>query len=96
MYVNAASSTAQIYDTPKPNASGDLGSDTTQTFLTLLMTQLKTQDPLSPMDPKEMVSQLVQFNTLGQIMQIRELIQQQQTVTSDTNGNIAQPSAGGR
>lgn len=58
-----------------------LGADTTQTFLTLLMTQLKTQDPLSPMDPKEMVTQLVQFNTLGQIMQIRELLETQQTAT---------------
>lgn len=70
------------------------GSDTTQTFLTLLMTQLKTQDPLSPMDPKEMVSQLVQFNTLGQIMSIRELMEAQQSTNTDAQ-TPAQNDAGG-
>lgn len=54
------------------------GSDVSQTFLTLLITQLKAQDPTSPMDPKDMVGQLVQFNTLGQIMKIRELMEQLQ------------------
>jgi flagellar basal-body rod modification protein FlgD len=52
------------------------GGDVSDTFLTLLITQLKAQDPTSPMDPKDMVGQLVQFNTLGQIMKIRELMEQ--------------------
>jgi flagellar basal-body rod modification protein FlgD len=55
--------------------TGKPGEDVTQTFLTLLMTQLKAQDPMSPMDPNQMVGQLVQFNTLGEIMKIRELLE---------------------
>jgi flagellar basal-body rod modification protein FlgD len=53
-----------------------LGDDTGEMFLTLLVTQLKTQDPLSPMDPTAFVGQLVQFNTLSQIMQIRQDLDQ--------------------
>jgi flagellar basal-body rod modification protein FlgD len=44
-------------------------------FLTLLTTQLKAQDPLSPMDPTAMVGQLVQFNTLNEIVKIRSLLE---------------------
>ena len=36
------------------------------TFLSLLTTQLRSQDPLNPMDPTEFVSQLTQFSQLEQ------------------------------
>lgn len=38
-----------------------------QQFLTLLVTQLQNQDPLSPMQDLEMVSQLTQFASLEQM-----------------------------
>lgn len=44
-------------------------------FLQLLMTQLKNQSPLDPVDPTQFVGQLVQFNTLDQLIQIRQLLQ---------------------
>lgn len=44
-------------------------------FMQLLMTQLQSQDPMSPMDTNTFVSQLVQFNTLDEVTQIRDLIQ---------------------
>jgi flagellar basal-body rod modification protein FlgD len=47
------------------------GSDA---FMTLLMAQLKSQDPMSPMDTNQFVTQLVQFNTLNEITKIRELV----------------------
>ncbi|HEY5038402.1 MAG TPA: flagellar hook capping FlgD N-terminal domain-containing protein, partial [bacterium] len=34
------------------------------TFLTLLITQLKNQDPLNPQDSSQFVSQLAQFTSL--------------------------------
>jgi flagellar basal-body rod modification protein FlgD len=40
-------------------------------FITLLTAQLQAQDPLSPMDPDQMVNELTSINTLQQIVQIR-------------------------
>ena len=37
-----------------------------QTFLTLLTTQLKNQDPTSPMDSNQFTQQLVQFSSVEQ------------------------------
>jgi len=48
-------------DTTRTTGSSELGKDE---FLKLLVTQLKYQDPLSPMDNTEYVSQLAQFSTL--------------------------------
>jgi len=45
-----------------------LGPDS---FMTLLTAQLQAQDPLSPMDPDQMVNELTSINTLQQIIQIR-------------------------
>src|SRR5437868_4590433 len=41
-------------------------SDTKDKFLTLLTTQLKNQDPLSPMDSTQFTQQLVQFSAVEQ------------------------------
>lgn len=41
-------------------------ADNFETFLTLLTTQLKNQDPLEPLDSNEFTSQLVQFTSVEQ------------------------------
>lgn len=41
-------------------------------FLTILVAQLKYQDPNNPMDDKEMTSQLVQYSSLEQLTKINE------------------------
>ena len=51
-------------------------------FLMLLVTQLKTQNPLEPLKPDEFVAQLAQFNSLEQLMHIRELLEV--SVTAET------------
>jgi flagellar basal-body rod modification protein FlgD len=43
-----------------------------ETFLRLLVAQLKNQDPLQPMDGLQFVSQLAQFSELEQLMSIRQ------------------------
>jgi len=48
-------------DTAAQQLSGNF-----DTFLTLLTTQLKNQDPLSPMDSNEFTQQLVQFSAVEQ------------------------------
>lgn len=65
----AAGATTPSTDTNALNSTGDM-------FMQLLSTQLKNQSPLDPVDPNQFVGQLVQFNTLDQIIGIRQLLQQ--------------------
>lgn len=50
----------------KPN---EMGRDQ---FLTLLLAQLRHQDPLKPMEDREFIAQLAQFNILEQMQQMNE------------------------
>lgn len=58
-------------------------------FMTLLVAQLKNQDPLQPQDGAEFVAQLTQFNSLDQLVGIRQTLEQlvtaQQTQNAETN-----------
>ena len=53
------------------------------TFLQLLTTQLKNQDPLSPMDANQFTQQLVQMNGVQQQLQTNALLQ---TLVNATSG----------
>jgi len=44
-------------------------------FLNLLIAQIQSQDPLNPLDPNQFVTQLVQFNSLDQLIAIHQLLQ---------------------
>lgn len=54
-------------------------------FLTLLVTQLKNQDPLNPDDPTEFTAQLAQFSSLEQLFNLNESMDN--LVTSNANAD---------
>ena len=62
------------------NLTSDSSAKTTEKksekdmFMTLLVAQLKNQDPLAPQDGTEFVAQLTQMNSLDQLVGIRESI----------------------
>jgi flagellar basal-body rod modification protein FlgD len=60
----AAVAATPLVDTKK---SDILGKDA---FLSLLMTQMKNQDPSKPVDNTAMIAQLAQFSSLEQLQQV--------------------------
>lgn len=63
--------TASTTSSTASSAAGDLQNQ----FLTLLVTQLQHQDPLSPMDSTNFTAQLAQFSSLEQLTQINDGIE---------------------
>ena len=54
------------------NPAAELGPDD---FLRLLVTQLENQDPLDPMDSEQFTSQLTQFNSLDQLIEMNRKLE---------------------
>lgn len=80
--------TSRAAQTPPAGATGDttgsssassskgaFGGGVDGMFMQLLVTQLKNQDPLAPMDPATFVNQLVGVTNLDQVSQINQLLQ---------------------
>lgn len=59
--------------------------------MSLLVAQLKNQDPLAPQEGTEFVAQLAQFNSLDQLIGIRQSIERLTAMTQEiyTFGNSA-------
>ncbi len=70
--IDAVGATASAKKTLSTNAADTAQTPQvgTDTFLKLLVEQLKNQDPLNPQDGAAFVAQLAQFNSLEQLMSI--------------------------
>lgn len=53
-------------------AQGEASTISANDFLTLLVTEMKNQDPTAQTDPNEYINQLVQVNSLEQLIQINQ------------------------
>ena len=85
MSAGAAQSGTSNSNVQKKNGTDSLANE--QTFLQLLVAQLKNQDPLSPADGLQFVQQLAQFSSLEQQLQMRQDLD---TIT----GVISNPQTG--
>ncbi len=65
----SATSATQTGSSPSP-AQDPLANEST--FLTLLVSQLKNQDPLSPVDSNQFVAQLTSYSQLEQLIGIHK------------------------
>ena len=63
------------------------GNDLQNTFMQLLVAQLKNQDPLNPMDNSQMTSQLAQINTVNGIQQLNTTMSSMLTQNATTQAS---------
>jgi flagellar basal-body rod modification protein FlgD len=73
---SSASSTSNTNDATPLGPGGKLGKNE---FLKLLVTQLRYQDPMNPLQGEEMAAQLAQFSSLEQLVNIGDALKTQQT-----------------
>lgn len=86
----AATQTAQTTGSSSQIAKQKL-SETYDSFLTLLTTQLQYQDPLQPMDSAQFTSQLVQYSQVEQQIAQNEKLEQ---MLANENASLARASLG--
>src|SRR5476649_78933 len=73
---NSTDAAASLAALAAPAAAGKSATNDMQnTFLTLLVTQLKNQDPLNPMDNSQITSQMAQISTVGGIDKLNTTLQ---------------------
>ena len=75
------------------SSSSNPGVDLTNTFLQLLTVQLQNQSPLNPLDPNQFVTQLAQFDSLGELTQIQQLMQTLVNAVTPTSNPTSGASA---
>ncbi len=66
-------------------ANDDLGMSQ---FMSLLVTQIQNQDPFSPMDNQQFISQLTQFTSLEQLQKINDALGDNMTVSQSLNNTL--------
>jgi flagellar basal-body rod modification protein FlgD len=86
----ATPASAAATSTSSASSSSSAGSDSAtisaNDFLTLLVTEMKNQDPTADTDPNEYINQLVNVNSLEQLISIN------QTLTNDLGSTTANAS----
>ena len=90
MHAGAMANPADGNDNPKAQGTSITSND----FLTLLVTEMKNQDPTAQTDPNQYINQLVQVNSLQQLIEMNEKLSSALgTPTSGTGHAVTKMSA---
>ena len=79
MEINPISAINSSTNSATSNSGSTNATSERNLFMTLLVAQLKNQDPLAPQDGTAFVAQLAQFNSLDQLVGIRQSIDELNT-----------------
>jgi flagellar basal-body rod modification protein FlgD len=108
LQVNAATQTqnteaAATAASPKTDQASTTGSASSgagidqlaqkETFLKLLVAQIKNQNPLNPADGVQFLSQLAQFSELEQLMQVRSELEAIRKAVEEKQTSAANPQS---
>jgi flagellar basal-body rod modification protein FlgD len=87
-----ASSTTGTSSTGSSDGSSDSSATiSANDFLTLLVTEMQNQDPTADTDPNEYINQLVNVNSLEQLIDINQTLTTDTGSTPSSSGNGAEP-----
>jgi flagellar basal-body rod modification protein FlgD len=86
-----ASTTTPTTSTTSTSSTASSSNITANDFLTLLVSELKNQDPTQPTDPNQYITQLAQVNSLQQLISINQGIGTLDTAIAPTTTS---PSTG--
>ena len=75
------------------SSGADAGTITSNDFLTLLVTEMKNQDPTANTDPNQYINQLVQVNSLQQLISINQVLTADSSVPTSGQA-VAGPISG--
>ncbi len=95
-----AAATAASPKTDQASATGSASSGASidqlaqkETFLKLLVAQIKNQNPLNPADGVQFLSQLAQFSELEQLMQVRSELEAIRKAVEEKQTSAANPQS---
>jgi flagellar basal-body rod modification protein FlgD len=89
---NSTATTGTASSSSSSSSSNALSSSDLQTtFLNLLVTELQNQDPTAPVDPTEMVGQMVSLNQLDQLISINQTLS---SMSGAATGSTAAATSG--
>jgi flagellar basal-body rod modification protein FlgD len=83
--------TTPTTSTTSASSAANSSNITSNDFLTLLVSELKNQDPTQPTDPNQYITQLAQVNSLQQLISINQGIG---TLDTALSGTPTSPSTG--
>lgn len=88
MATGSAGSASSSTSSSSSGTGSTSGTDVTgtDTFLKLLVAQMRNQDPSQPMDDQSFVTELAQFNSVEQLLSLKQTIATQTTALQEMQG----------
>ncbi|MGH9412367.1 MAG: flagellar hook capping FlgD N-terminal domain-containing protein [Terriglobales bacterium] len=88
----AAATSPNGSSAPPSTTSSSSQSISMSDFMTMLTAEMQNQDPTSPLDPSQFISQLTQVNSLEQLISINQDLTPTSSTSAGTGTGTASPS----
>jgi flagellar basal-body rod modification protein FlgD len=91
---NPTANTTSSSSSSTSSSSSDVATISSSDFLTLLVTEMQNQDPTASTDPNEYINQLVNVNSLQQLISINQTLTDAVGTTTTTTSSAQSSSTG--